>query len=660
MCKRVNLFLIVICIAWAAASCSTGSTPEKTASATPAASNSNASLDKNDYRVFPDADAGADPSVSAEQGGKGFNGEGWETNTSFDLIGDPRAVRGGMLREFAAVVPGTFRVAGPEWNTQTNFAIANMVYEGMLTLDPSTLDFVPVLATHWQVAPDKMTYRFRINPNARWSDGQPVTADDVVATWTFYTDKTVQDPTYFAQFTRFEKPVAETKYIVRVKAKTVHWQNFLNFADMLILPAHVLKDLNGATYVRDYNFKSLPNTGPYALKESDIEKGKSVTVRRRNDYWAEKARLNAGLNHFNSVRWTIVRDQNLAFEMFKRVDFDVFQVNRSRQWVQELDFDKVQNGLIQKRKVFNDQPEGLQGFPMNTRRAPFDDIRVRKALALLFNREQLIEKLFFNEYFPDNSYYPGSVYENPNNPKNTYNPQEAVKLLAEAGWKDHDAQGRLTNGGKPLAIEMLYDDKQTESYLTVYQEDLRKLGITLNLRLVTNETQFSLINKHQYEMSIMKWGINVFPAPDTEYHSSLADRPDSNNITGFKDSRIDEISDKYAKAFNVKERIALIRELDGILTSQYHYVLHWYAPAQRIAYWNKFSYPRGTLTRIGDVWSGVNLGWGVEQLWWIDSAKAQKLEQAVRNPGAKLQIEPMEDHYWEEFAKAGQKREASK
>src|SRR5207249_8874570 len=158
-----------------------------------------------------------------------------------------------------------------------------------------------------------------------------------------------------------------------------------------------------------------------------------------------------------------------------------FQVNRSRQWVQELDFDKVQNGLIQKRKVFNDQPEGLQGFPMNTRRAPFDDIRVRKALALLFNREQLIEKLFFNEYFPDNSYYPGSVYENPNNPKNTYNPQEAVKLLAEAGWKDHDAQGRLTKDGKPFAIEMLYDDKQTESYLTVYQEDLRKLGITLNL-----------------------------------------------------------------------------------------------------------------------------------------------------------------------------------
>ena len=100
---------------------------------------------------------------------------------------------------------------------------------------------------------------------------------------------------------------------------------------------------------------------------------------------------------------------------------------------------------------------------MNTRRPPFDDIRVRKALALLLNRAQMLEKLFFNEYLPDNSYYPGTIYENPNNPKNDYNPQEAVKLLAEAGWKDRDAQGRLVKDGKPLTIELLYDDKQLET-----------------------------------------------------------------------------------------------------------------------------------------------------------------------------------------------------
>ena len=142
-----------------------------------------------------------------------------------------------------------------------------------------------------------------------------------------------------------------------------------------------------------------------------------------------------------AVRWTIVRDQNLAFEMFKKGDFDVFQVNRSRQWVEELNFDKVQNGLIQKTKVFNDKPEGLQGFPMNTRRAPFDDIRVRKALALLFHREQLLEKLFFNEYLPDNSYYPGTGYY----VYDTYRQPHVMTTTQRQYWASRSPALRSTN-----------------------------------------------------------------------------------------------------------------------------------------------------------------------------------------------------------------------
>jgi len=143
------------------------------------------SLDKNDYPVFPDADAGADSSVSAEEGGKGFTGEGWETNTDFDFIGDPRAVKGGLLREAMSDFPGTLRIVGPESNTMLNSMLGGMVYETLLSLHPTTLEYIPALATHWQISPDKVTYRFRINPNARWADGQPVTAEDVVASWNF-------------------------------------------------------------------------------------------------------------------------------------------------------------------------------------------------------------------------------------------------------------------------------------------------------------------------------------------------------------------------------------------------------------------------------------------------------------------------------------------
>ena len=124
-----------------------------------------------------------------------------------------------------------------------------------------------------------------------------------------------------------------------------------------------------------------------------------------------------------------------------------------------MSLDKVERGLIQRTKVFNTHPQSWSGFAMNTLRPPLDDIRVRKALTFLLNRPLLIDKLFFNEYVPSNTYFPGTVYENPNNPKNPYDPQAAVSLLAEAGWKDRDSQGRLTKNGKPFVIEMLYDGK---------------------------------------------------------------------------------------------------------------------------------------------------------------------------------------------------------
>src|SRR5262249_2353229 len=161
-------------------------------------------------------------------------------------------------------------------------------------------------------------------------------------------------------------------------------------------PGHVIKDINGAAYVKDYNFKFLPGTGPYTATTADIDKGNSVVVHRRKDYWAEKARANVGLNNFDQVKWTIIRNANLAFENLKGGERDYFYVRRSRTWDMEMNFDKVQRGLIEKRKVFSNYPSGFSGFPMNTRRPPFDDIRVRKALALFLNRKEMLEKLFFN------------------------------------------------------------------------------------------------------------------------------------------------------------------------------------------------------------------------------------------------------------------------
>lgn len=648
MSARLNTCLAAWLVAALLASgCGGGSAPSRApgaSSSAPAASRSNVSFDKNAYPVFPNADAGADPAVPAEQGGRGFKGDGWQTNTDFDLIGDPRAVKGGTYHDFILDFPGTLRVEGPESNTSLNYMFKGLVYESLLNLHPTTLDFIPALATHWQISPDKLTYRFRIDPNARWADRQPVTADDVVASWDLLMDKGLQDPSNQLVFGKFDRPLAESKYVVRVHSKQLNWRNFLYFSGMLIFPSHVLKKVDGATYLRDYNFKLLPGSGPYVINDSDVVKGRSLTIRRRQGYWAENQRRNIGLGNFDEIRDTVVRDQNLAFEMFKKGDLDFYYVNISRQWVQEMNFDKVQRGLIQKRKVFNDSPTGFSGIAFNTRKPPYDDIRVRKALTLLENRRLLIEKLFFNEYVPLNSYFAGGIYENPDNPKNEYDPQTALKLLAEAGWTSRDGQGRLVKNGQPFVVELLYSSKTAETWLTVFQDDLRKVGIGLNLRLLTPETQWKLEMERKFDTMSTGWGALIFPNPETSFHSKLADQIDNNNITGVKNKRIDELCDLYDVEFDQQKRVAIIREIDGIVATQYHYALGWGAPFQRIAYWNRFGHPDSYVSRIGDYTDIINF-------WWVDGEKQQQLDAANRDGSKTLESGPVEVRYWQDFAR---------
>jgi len=644
------IYGVVVCIVAITAACGGGtsrpSQPPAQTTPTPATRDS-VSLDKNNYPVFPDADAGADPSVPAEQGGRGFTGQGWQTNTDYDLIGDPRAVKGGVFREAQVDFPGTLRVYGPEANTILNFMIQSQVYETLLFVHLNTLDFIPDLATHWQISPDKMTYRFRLNPNARFSDGEPVTADDVVASWAFVMDKTLQEPMNQLVFAKFDRPVAESKYIVRVKCNQLNWRNFLYFAgDLPIFPSRILKTLDGGTYVKEYNFKFLPGSGPYIVRDADIVKGKSLSLRRRPDYWAANHRRNIGLANFDEIRETVVRDENLSFEQFKKGDLDYYYMDwtKTRQWMQELNFDKTERGLIQKVKVHNDNPLSLRGMAFNTRKPPYDDIRVREALTYLFNRQLLIEKLFYNEFVPLNSYYAGWQYENPSNPKNEYNPALALKLLADAGWSGRDAQGHLVRNGEPLNVELLYDSKSMEPFLTTYQDDLRKVGIGLNLRLVTPETQFQLVMERKFDLVQQAWTGLTFPNPETSFSSKLADPNNTNNITGFKDKRVDELLDAYDKEFDQQKRIAIIREIDGILANSHQYILEWDMSFQRIAYWNKFGHPEGYLTRTGDYTD-------MPSVWWIDSRKEQQLNQAVADSSKKLTIEPTDAMYWPNYDK---------
>ena len=164
-----------------------------------------------EYKWDPQA---GDPSVPAELGGPGFTGEGWQTNMKFPALGSAKAVKGGSLSQSMPDWPATLRMAGKDWNTEVNYFINDTCYEQLVGIHPTTLEYLPELATHWQISEDRMTYRFRINPKARFSDGSEVTTADVIATFKLHMDETLLSPSSILVFSKLHEPVALSKYIL--------------------------------------------------------------------------------------------------------------------------------------------------------------------------------------------------------------------------------------------------------------------------------------------------------------------------------------------------------------------------------------------------------------------------------------------------------------
>jgi microcin C transport system substrate-binding protein len=194
-----------------------------------------------------DTPPGADPSVSAEKGGNGFKGEGWTTNDKYNVIGKKEAVKGGRFNVSFTEFPASLRVYGKDSNFELNIIFGELLYETLLNIDPHNKTLLPGLATHWKIENDSLTFRFRINPDARWADGMPVTAYDVLATYNLLTDSTIQEPFTSSFYLTFEKPVIESKYIFTLKSKEKNWRQFYYAANFSILPEHILKNLSGKT-----------------------------------------------------------------------------------------------------------------------------------------------------------------------------------------------------------------------------------------------------------------------------------------------------------------------------------------------------------------------------------------------------------------------------
>lgn len=578
----------------------------------------------------------------------------WENNDKAKGIGSPNAIKGGTLRYPITSYPATLRTVGKNSNSTFNTLLEGLTYESLMATHPISLKYVPALANRWFIAFDKMTFFFKMDPRARFSDGHPVTAYDYVASYDLYTDEGIQDPFQNDYWKKYERPIALTRDVVMVKSKQLNWRSFLSCAASLpVLPQHIIGKMTGKEYLEEYQFKLMVGSGPYVYMDSKTNI--NVTMKRRDDWWGDQVALNRGTSNFGTLIFECITDENLMKEKLKKGDLDFMQVGIAREWHQDFTperMDKIARGWIQKRKIYTHKAAGTSGLAYNMRKPPFDDIRVRKAIAHLYNRELMMEKLFFNEYIYTDSFYANSPYESDDHPEIRYDPDEAIDLLEDADWSQADINddGYLVKDGKIFEITLPYVGKSSERIYTIFQEDLKEVGIKLSLKSITWATLIKDLGERSFSLIPMGYTGLIFPNPESSMHSKFADLKDNNNIWGFKNARVDEICEKYPLMFDLEDRIEAVKEIDSIATKEYLWCFGWYAPHTRILYWNKFGAPGFLLSRFErDTVSIISY-------WWFDAEKEQKLKTAVAREEPFPQdgttyYKGIDIKYWDEYIK---------
>ena len=532
-----------------------------------------------------------------------------------DPIACEYAEPGGEIREFWGQSPKSLNYYLD--NNVFSAKVFDAMYETLISMNSATLEYDRAIAKKWTISADKKTFTFFLDPEARWSDGQPITAEDVA--WTY---QAVMDPKnltgpHKVSLERLEPPEILDPRTIRFRAKRVHWENLGAAGGFHILPKHVFADKD----FNSINFAFPVVSGPYRLGK--IKEGIYLTLERRSDWWRRNWPSLRNTGNFQTIKYRFFADRNNAFEAFKKGQFDVFPVYTARLWVKETTGTPFLKNWIVKQKIVNHRPVGFQGFAMNMRRPPFNDVRVRRAMACLLDRRTMNRTLMYDQYFLQRSYYE-DLYDKAHpcpNPLIEFDKDAARKLLREAGWRVNPKTGILEKDGREFSFRFLSRSPASGKFLAIYNEALKDVGIKMIIDQKDWAAWSKDMDRFNFDMTWAAWGAGLFKDPEPMWSAKEANRPGGSNITGFADPRVDALIEKQKTIFKVAERHEICRQIDQIVYRQFPYVLLWNINYVRLLYWNRFGMPDTVLGK----YSMEDTGY-----WWYDEDSALELEEAMK------------------------------
>jgi microcin C transport system substrate-binding protein len=500
------------------------------------------------------------------------------------------------------------------------------------------------LAASIEIPPDKTWVAFNLRPEAKFSDGVPVTAEDVA--WTYRTLIEQGRPSIRIQLADVKDVVVEGPRRVRFNFKTTQNRELpLIVGGLPVLPKHFFEGRDFTKPLTDAPVGS----GPYRI--TNFELGRSVTYTRDPNWWAANLPTGRGTNNFDTVRYEYFRDMTVAMEAFKAGKADVRSENIAKNWAAAYDFPAAQNGAVIKREYTHELPTGIQGYAMNTRRPVFADPRVRQAVTWAFDFEWTNKNLFYSAYKRSLSYFsntplaatglpspeelqllepykdslPAGLLTQPftlpvtdGSGNNREQLVQALKLLQAAGWQVKDRK-LIQADGQPAAFSILLEDPGLERVALPYVQNLRKLGFDVQVRTVDPAQYQHLTDDFDFDMTMMIYPGSDIPGSELRDYWSCAGvkSTGSFNIPGICSPAIDGMIEKVIAAQDRDTLRTAARALDRLLLWNWYMVPNWYSQNFHVAYWDRF----------GDPGIPIREGFNFDT-WWVDQQKATKNDEA--------------------------------
>ncbi|HON14913.1 MAG TPA: extracellular solute-binding protein [Spirochaetota bacterium] len=511
----------------------------------------------------------------------------WITNENEPVVASPKAKKGGTFTTYTMTFPLTFRTVGPDSNNYTrSYFLDNQL--SLLGYHSDTEKILPELATHWAYGKDGRTMYFKLNPDARWSDGMPVTADDYIFTLEFMRSKYIQDPWYNDYYSKeIEKVTKHGDYLISVTATKKIPDLWLTVA-ISPTPRHFYKKMN-KNYVSEYNWAIVPNTGPYILKE--FSKGKYLLFERKKDWWAKDLRYFKNRFNVDYVKINVIRDQNVAFEHFRKGLIDSFDATRSEIWYDKGSGDIFDKGYVNKVVFYNKARRNTTGLYLNLDKDIFKDKNLRYALAHAINFDKINSQLLRNEAVRLNTFYEGyGAYTNPKIRAREFSISKVEKYMKSSGWA-RGTDGIWQKDDQRFSVTLTYGRELLTPRVVIMQEEAKKAGIELNLELLDASTSYKKIMEKKHDIAYMAWSTSFRPSPWQSFHSDNAHKTQTNNVNNLDDKEMDRLIELYRDSTNEKERIKLIHQVQQKLYDSGAWIPLDTLPFFRSFYWRWLQFP---------------------------------------------------------------------